>query len=328
MMSFRNLAPALIAALCGCWLVSGDASAQKYPSRTISMVVPFPPGGLSDVPARILAPDMQALLGAPVVVENKPGGSGVVGASYVWRADPDGYTLLVNAISDVQNLHYLSVPYNAVTDVAQIGMVTDGPPLVLLVNAETPYRSLADIIADSKAHPDKVSFASSGPATSPAIAINQLNALAGSKILEVPYRGTAPAGGAIIAGEVQGGFLYFGQAKQLHEGGRARAIAITSAQRFAGWPELPTMAELGFPPIVHTGFVGLSAPSKTPTDVIALLNKTLNTVIDTPAFRKRMEPLGMSVPAPNTPETLRDYMRRETANQAELAKLPGHPPRP
>ena len=108
-MRFRNLAPALIVALCGCWLVSTDASAQ-YPSRTISMVVPFPPGGLSDVPARILAPDMQALLGVPVVVENKPGGSGVVGASYVWRADPDGYTLLVNAISDVQNLHYLSVP--------------------------------------------------------------------------------------------------------------------------------------------------------------------------------------------------------------------------
>src|SRR5262245_16618388 len=120
-MSARRFGLALVLAACGL-CIAGPAFAQKFPSRTISMVVPFPPGGLSDVPARIMAPEMQQILGVPVVVENKPGGSGVVGASQVWRADPDGYTLLVNAISDVQNLHYLSVPYNAISDFTQVGM--------------------------------------------------------------------------------------------------------------------------------------------------------------------------------------------------------------
>ena len=127
-----------------------------------------------------------------------------------------------------------------------------------------------------------------------------------------------------LTGEIQGAFLFYGQAKQLHESGKARALAIASAKRHPGWPELPTLAELGYPAIVHVGFVGLSAPPKTPPEIIALLNKTLNAVVDTPAFRKRMEPPGMTVPSPNTPATLADYMRRETAKQAELAKLSGH----
>ena len=180
------------------------AVAQKYPERAITLVVPFPPGGLSDVPARIMAAELQSKIGVPVVIANRPGGSGVVGATSVWRAGPDGYTILVNAISDVQNLYYLPVPYHAVKDFTPIGMVTDGPPLVLMVNAKTPYKTLTDLINTSKANPASVSLASSGPATSPAIIIAQINAAAGTKILEVPYRGTAPAATAIMAGEVQG----------------------------------------------------------------------------------------------------------------------------
>ena len=170
--------PMVVGLLIGLALTS-SAHGQQYPNRAITFVVPFAPGGLSDVPGRILAAEMQERIGQSIVVENKPGASGVTGATVVWRADPDGYTLLVSALADVQNLHYLPVPYDPVKDFSLIGMVTDGPPLVLIVNGKLPYKTVAELIADAKANPSKISFGTSGPATSPAIAVTQLNALAG-----------------------------------------------------------------------------------------------------------------------------------------------------
>jgi tripartite-type tricarboxylate transporter receptor subunit TctC len=322
--SQRSLA-ALAIFLAGAAFVS-QAQAQQYPNRPITFVVPFAPGGLSDVPGRILAAEMQQRIGQTIVVENKPGASGVTGASVVWRAEPDGYTLLVNALADVQNLHYLSVPYDPVKDFALIGQVTDGPPLVLIVNANTSYKSPADVIADAKANPTKVSFASSGPATSPAISITQLNSLAGTKIVDVPYRGTGPAAAAVVTGEVQGAFVFYSNARPLHEDGKVRALAVASPQRMASWPEIPTMAELGFPGFDHRGFVGLAAPAKTPATIVSLLNKHLNDAINSASFRRRVEPMGVTIPADNTPEKFAEFMRRELARQAELAKLSGHSP--
>src|SRR5262245_36299185 len=176
----RRLQNTVLSALFFSMAVVASADAQTYPNRPITFVVSFAAGGLSDVPGRVLAAEMQQRIGQTIVVENKPGASGVTGGSYVWRAEPDGYTLLVNALADVQNLHYLPVPYSAVNDFALIGQVTDGPPVILIVNANSPYKSVADLIADAKANPSKVSFGTSGPATSPAIAVSQLNALAGT----------------------------------------------------------------------------------------------------------------------------------------------------
>jgi tripartite-type tricarboxylate transporter receptor subunit TctC len=305
-----------------------EVRAQTYPSRPITFVVPFAAGGLSDVPGRILAAEMQPRIGQSIVVENRPGASGVTGAQSVLRAEPDGYTLLVNALADVQNLHYLSVPYDPIKDFALIGMVSDGPPVVLVVNANLPYKSVADLIADAKANPNKISFGTSGPATSPAIAVTQLNALAKTSIAQVPYRGSGPAAAAVVTGEVQGAFVFYSNARPLHEGGKVRAIAVASPKRMENWPEIPTMAELGFPGFDHKGFVGLAAPGKTPAPVLAFLNKHLNEAIASPAFRQRLGPLGMTVPAPadNTPEKFAGFMRQEIARQAELAKLSGHEP--
>ena len=162
-----HLSLLLFGSLLATMPLAAPARAQTYPNRAVTFVVPFAPGGLSDVPGRLLAAEMQERIGQSIVVENKPGASGVTGGISVWRAEPDGYTLIVNALADVQNLHYLPVPYNAVTDFALIGQVTDGPPLILIVNANLPYKSVAELIADAKANPTKVSFASSGPATSP-----------------------------------------------------------------------------------------------------------------------------------------------------------------
>jgi tripartite-type tricarboxylate transporter receptor subunit TctC len=303
-----------------------EARAQTYPSRPITFVVPFAAGGLSDVPGRILAAEMQARIGQTIVVENRPGASGVTGAQSVLRADPDGHTLLVNALADVQNLHYLSVPYDPIKDFALIGMVADGPPVVLIVNANLPYKSVADVVAAAKANPDKISFGTSGPATSPAIAVTQLNALAKTSIAQVPYRGSGPAAAAVVTGEVQGAFVFYSNARPLHEGGKVRALAVASTKRMANWPEIPTMAEAGFAGFDHSGFVGLAAPGKTPAPILAFLNKHLNQAIGSASFRQRLEPLGMTVPTENTPERFAAFMRREIARQAELAKLSGHAP--
>lgn len=320
----HRLLLALLTPVAALVLFAGGAYAQDYPNRPITFVVPFAPGGLSDVPGRVLAAEMQTRIGQPIVVENKPGASGITGASSVWRANPDGYTLLVSALADVQNLHYLSVPYDPVKDFALIGMVTDGPPLVLIVNAKEPYQSVAELVAYAKANPSKVNFGTSGPATSPAIAVTQLNKLAMTSIVEVPYRGSAPAAAGVAAGEVQGAFAFYANARSLSDGGRVRALAVTSPKRLANWPDIPTMEELGYPGFYHAGFVGLAAPANTPAPVIAFLNKQLNEAIHSESFKKRMEPLGMTVPDVNTPETFTAFMRSEIARQAELAKLTGH----
>ena len=318
----------LVVSLVGALVLqsAAPAYAQSYPNRAITFVVPFAPGGLSDVPGRLLAAEMQARIGQPVVVENRPGASGVTGATAVWRAEPDGYTLLVNALADVQNLHYLPVPYDPVGDFSLIGMVTDGPPLVLIVNAKEPYRSVAELVAYAKANPSKVSFGTSGPATTPAIAVTQINAIEKTQIVEVPYRGSAPAAAAVASGEVQGAFAFYANAKALAEDGRVRALAVTASKRLATWPEIPTMAELGYADFNHAGFVGLAAPPKTPPDVVAFLNRQLNEAIRSESFKKRIEPLGMTVPEVNTPESFAAFMRAELVRQAQLAKLSGHKP--
>jgi tripartite-type tricarboxylate transporter receptor subunit TctC len=325
-MRYARFRRATVAALLLAVASAVPTQAQDYPNRPITMIVPFAPGGLTDVPARLVAAMLQERIGQNVVVENKPGGSGVVGGSLAARAAPDGYTLLANSLADTQNLHYISVPYKAIDDFAMIGLIVEGPPLVLVINADLPYRSLAELIADAKVNPTKVSFGTSGPATSPAVALTVLNAQANTNIVGVPYRGSGEAARNVAAGGIQGGFVFYSQAKPLADDRKVRALAVASAQRIAGWSEVPTMDELGFKNFDHRGFVGLAAPAKTPAPVIAFLNKHLNEVIQTEVFRQRMAALGMTVPTDNTPEKFTEFMRRQTARQAEFAKLSGHAP--
>ncbi len=313
----------LLAALALSGLFAPGAAAQDYPTRPITMIVPFAAGGLTDVPARVLASMLEQRIGQSIVVENKPGGSGTIGGALAARAAPDGYTLFANSIADTQNLYFLPVPYNAIDDFAMIGMIVEGPPLVLIINAALPYKSLAELLADARANPNKISFGTSGPATSPAMALAQLNALAKTAIAGVPYRGSGEAARNVPGGAIQGAFAFYAQAKPLADNGSVRALAIASPQRIATWPEVPTMAELGFPNFDYRGFVGLAAPAHTPASIITYLNKELNAVVQSQDFRSRMEALGMSVPADNTPEYLADYMRRETKRQAALAALTG-----
>src|SRR6266702_1437421 len=320
----RPLSVGILAALIA--TLPAAAQAQDYQARAITIVVPFAPGGLTDVPVRLLAAMMQERIGQNIVIENKPGGSGVVGGTYAVRAAPDGYTLFANSIADAQNLHYIPVQYSEIDDFAMIGVITEGPPLVLIIDAKLPYKSLAELIADARSNPTKISFGTSGPATSPAIALTQINSLGKTAIVGVPYRGSGEAARNVAAGGIEGAFAFYSQAKPLADDGKIRALAVASAQRIATWGDVPTMDELGFPNFDYSGFVGLAAPAKTPPAIVAFLNKELNAVVQSQPFRERMEALGMTVPADNTPEKLADLLRRETVRQAALAKLSGHTP--
>ena len=322
-MSLLRLSLPLLATLVVGGFLPTKAPAQDYPDHPVTMIVPFAAGGLTDVPARVLAAMLQDRIGQSVIVENKPGGSGTLGGAYAARAAADGYTLFANSIADTQNLYFIPVPYNAIDDFAMIGMIVEGPPLVLIIDAALPYKSLDELLADARANPNKISFGTSGPATSPAMALAQLNDLAKTQIAGVPYAGSGEAARNVSPSGVQGAFAFYAQAKPLADGGKVRALAIASPQRIATWSEVPTMQELGFPNFDYSGFVGLAAPAKTAQPIIAYLNKQLNDVVQSQEFRSRMEALGMSVPAENTPEHLTEYMRRETTRQAALAALTG-----
>src|SRR5689334_1038446 len=192
--------------------ITAQAQTETYPSRPITVVVPFPAGGLTDVPARLMTAMLQDKLGQGVVIENRTGGSGVVGAAYAARATPDGYTLFANSLADTQNMHYLPVNYSPIDDFAQIGWIVDGPPLVLIIDAKLPFKTLKELLEDAKANPSKHSFGTSGPASSPGLTLIQLNAMAKTQITAVPYRGSGDAAAAVAGGAIQGAFTFVSQA--------------------------------------------------------------------------------------------------------------------
>lgn len=314
----------IMLAVLATFAVAGVAWSQDFPNRPITLVVSFAPGGLTDIPARMIAPEMQKILGQPVVVVNKPGASGVVGGSYVVHASPDGYTLLVSGISEVQNLFYIHVPYNAEKDFAPVGKIANGPPLVLAVVSSSPFKNVGDLIAYAKANPTKTNIATTGPATSPAIAVSQLNALLGTKIAAVPYQGAGPAAAAVASGQVDAGFIWLPSIAGMVSSGRVRILAAATAEQIPVLPSIPTLEELGYKNFDHSAFVGLLAPSSTPEPIIATLNKALNEAIEVPGFAKKLEPFGMTVPPkPNTPESYRQFIAEQTTYQQGLAKLSG-----
>jgi tripartite-type tricarboxylate transporter receptor subunit TctC len=288
--------------------------------------VPFPAGGLTDVPARVAATLMSQTIGQNMVVENKTGATGTIGAAFAARATPDGYTLFANSLADAQNIHFQTLTYSPVDDFAQIGWIVDGPPLVLMINAKLPYKSLPDMIAAAKADPKSVNFGTSGPASSPGMAVAMLNAAAKTEMVSVPYRGSGDAARETAGGSIQAAFSFVSQAKPLVDDGKVRVLAVAAPTRVAAWPDVPTFQELGYK-IDFRGFVGLSAPLKTPKPIIELLSAKLNEVVQSDAFKSRMATLGMSVPAAseNTPAKYDAFLRQEIVRQGELAKLTGQP---
>src|SRR5580698_10548882 len=276
-MSVRpNLRATVLLFALAAWalLFPNDRAMALYPDRTIRIVVPFAPGGGTDVIARTLAQEMARDLGVSVIIENKPGAGTIIGTQAVVASEPDGYTLLMGTFSHAVNLSLnAKLPYDPHKDFAAVALVARSFNFVV-VNSKSPIRSIADLIAAAKADPDKLSYGTFGTGTSAHLAGELFKSLAKVNLTMVPYKGSAPAITDLIGGQIQVMFTTVASAAPLVASGQLRALAVTSAERSPAFPQLPTVSEAGVPGYAAESWYGLFAPAKTPPDIVDRLNKS------------------------------------------------------
>ena len=295
--------PAFIAcALCSLGLWATTACAQdKYPSRPIRLVIPFAPGGGSDVTARLLGPRIAERLGQPVVIDNRPAASGVVGADIVAKAVPDGYTLLGTTLTFVINgTLQKGLPYDAFKDFTPITQVIVSP-FGLLLHPSVPAKTVKEFVAYSRANPGKLLYGSSGPGGSPHLSAELFNSMTGLKATHVPYRGIAPAITAQLGNEVQYSFSNVFSTLGHWKAGRLRLVAHGGLKRMETFPDIPTIAEAGVPGFESSNWYGYVTTAKTPRAIVRALNQAFVAVVNQPEVRKILVAQGNDVIA-NTPE--------------------------
>jgi tripartite-type tricarboxylate transporter receptor subunit TctC len=297
-----------------------------WPAKPITYVVPYPPGGTTDILGRALGQRLSAALGVPVVVDNKPGATGTIGSAFVARAAPDGHTLLGTSIGPQAIVPSLGVklPYNPVAafePVTLIGTV----PHVLVVGKASPYRSVADLIAAAKAKPGTLTFASGGSGTILQMQGELLKLQAGIDMTHVPYKGDTPALQDVLAGHADLMFAPVAAASQHVRSGNLRALAVTSAERLKGLPDVPTMAEVGVPDFVAEQWQALYAPAGTPRPIIDRLQAEVARIIREPELMERLEGLGVT-PIGGTPEQLAQRQREDTARWSKVISTAGIKP--
>ena len=281
-----------------------------YPERTIRIVVPFAPGGGTDVIARTLAQEMAKDLGATMIIENKPGAGTIIGTQSVAASEPDGYTLLMGTFANAVNPSLNSkLPYDPHKDFAAVALVARSFNIVV-VNTASPIKSIADLIAAARADPDKLSYGTYGTGTSAHLAGELFKSMAKVNLTTVPYKGAAPAITDLLGGQIQVMFTTVASAASLIAGGQLRALAVTSAQRSPAFPELPTVAESGVPGYSAESWYGLYAPAKTPPEIIDRLNKSAATAVRSEAFKKLGVNEGLVMVA-GPPAELDRYVRGE-----------------
>jgi tripartite-type tricarboxylate transporter receptor subunit TctC len=287
-----------------------DDAAALYPDRIVRIVVPFAPGGGTDVIARTLAQEMAKDLGATVIIENKPGAGTIIGTQAVATSEPDGYTLLMGTFSHAVNLSLnAKLPYDPHKDFAPVALIGRSFNFVV-VNPQSQIKSIADLIAAAKADPDKLSYGTYGTGTSAHLAGELFKNMAKVNLTTVPYKGSAPAITDLIGGQIQVMFTTVASAAALIEGGQLRALAVTSAERSPAFPQLPTVAEAGVPGYAAESWYGLFAPAGTPADVIARLNKSAALAVQSEAFKKLGVNEGL-VTVARPPQELDRYVRGE-----------------
>jgi tripartite-type tricarboxylate transporter receptor subunit TctC len=268
------------------WLLAVGPASALYPDRIVKIVVPFAPGGGTDVVARTLAQEMARDLGVNIVVENKPGAGTIIGTQAVAVSQPDGYTLLMGTFANAVNPSLNpKLPYDQHRDFAAVALVARSFNIVV-VNPASPIKSIANLIAAAKAAPDKLSYGTYGTGTSAHLAGELFKHMAKVNLTTVPYKGAAPAITDLIGGQIQVMFTTVASCASLVEAGQLRAIAVTSAERSPAFPQLPTVSEAGVPGYAAEAWYGLYAPAKTPPDIIARLNKSAATAVQSEAFKK------------------------------------------
>lgn len=313
----------LVLAAGAATIVAGKARAQAaWPDRPIRVIVPFAAGGNADVIARILQPRLQEKLGQPVVVENRPGAGGSLGAEAVARARPDGYTLLIgsNGPLSVNPVVQARLPYDAARDFAPIAMAMQVPHC-LAVQPGAPYRTIADVVAASRAAPGEgIGIGTAGVASATHLSLEAFKAQTGARLLHVPYRGGGAAVPDFLAGNLPMLFTEFSTAIPLHRDGKARVIAVAAAARLPALPDVPTMIEQGVAGFIAGSYVGLLAPTGAPPEAMRALGAAMAAIVVEPEFRTRMQGMGGEAAsgAPATPEGFATFIA-EDLNRSRAA---------
>src|SRR5438132_4050329 len=319
--NMRILQRGALAALLA--LVALGASAQAYPTRPIRLVVPFPAGGTTDILARAAGQKLTESLGQSVIVDNRPGAAGNIGADIVAKSAPDGYTLLMGTVGThaINASLYSKMPYDHVKDFTPVVLVA-AVPNVLEVNPALPVNSVADLIKLAKAKPGQINFASSGSGTSIHLSGELFKTMAGVDMTHIPYKGSAPAITDLIGGQVQVMFDNLPSSLQFIKAGKLRAIAVTSAKRAPALPDVPTIAESGLPGFEASSWFGIVAPAGTPPAIIARINNDVDQWLQSNEAKEKLLAQG-AIPAGGTPEQFAAHILAETEKWAKGVKASG-----
>lgn len=304
--------------------IGGPAAlaASDYPSRPLRVVIPYPPGGPTDIVGRIVSATLSEKLGQSVVIENRPGASGMIGADMVAKAAPDGYTLLINVSGQLINpALYANMSHDPLKDFSGITNLAT-TPIQLVISANSPVRSVADLIALVRSQPGRHNFASSSNGTPGHLAGEAFKAAARLDVTHVPYKGSTPALTDVVGGQVTYMLDSMPSSIALVKGGKLRALAVTAPQRVAALPDVPTFAELGYPTVNLSTWYGMWVPAKTPPDLIARLYRNVSEILRQPDVRARLIE-AQAMPIGDAPDKFDAYCRSEARRYAELVKLAG-----
>ncbi len=320
----RGLIAAAGTAAIACALLPGLAAAQgAFPSKTITIVVPFAAGGTTDILARIVAQGMGAELGQPVVVDNRAGAGGNIGGQLAARAPADGYTLFMGTVGThaINAALYKKMPFDPIKDFAPLTRVANVPNL-LVANPAQPFKTVQELIAYAKAHPGKINFGSSGSGSSIHLSGELFKSMAKVDMQHVPYKGSAPAVTDLLGNQIAIMFDNMPSAIQHVRSGKLRAIAVTTAKRSPELPDVPTIAEAGVPGYEATSWFGMFAPAGTPAPVVAKLNATIVKVLAQPDIKKKLAEQGAEA-AGETPEQFAAFIQKESVKWGKVVKESG-----
>jgi tripartite-type tricarboxylate transporter receptor subunit TctC len=313
----KRTASAVLAALLS--LSAGAALAQAWPAKPVRVIVPYPPGGVADITARIYTPRLAEAWNQSVLIDNRPGANGGIGAELAARSAPDGYTLLMATAAEttINPSVYPKLGYDTLRDFSPIALASHNP-VVLVANAATPFRSLADLLAAAKAKPDSLAYGTPGNGSLHHLSMEWLRMSGGPALIHVPYKGGGPAAAAVVGGETPLAAVALAPALPHIKTGKLRALALAAPRRSSLAPEAPTFTELGFA-LEASNWVGLLAPAKTPAAIIARANQDMTRAAQTPDVRERFANVGGEA-ASSTPTEFAALIKAELARFAKVVK--------
>jgi len=303
-------------------LAAGASLAQDYPSRPVRIVVPFSPGGSTDVLARIVGQKLTERSGQPVIIENRAGAGGNIGAEQVARSAPDGYTLLLGGVPHAISASlYSKLPYDLARDLAAIAEIASFPSAIVL-HPSLPANSASELIALARARPGRLSFGSAGNGSPNHLSLELFQTMAGVRMVHVPYKGSGQLVGDLLAGQVQLASMGLPVAVPHVQSGKLRAVAVTGAARSSLLPEVPTLSEAALPGFEVTSWYGVFGPARLPADIVVKLNSEIGSAVTAPEVKERLAALGAE-PSVKTPDQFGRYVRQEIAKWAKVVKDSG-----